>query len=67
MLERAGKLVAIEVKNAEHVHAKDLSGLKELQQVVGRDFHCGIVLCNAPQVIAFDERIYLVPFAALWQ
>ena len=67
VLERAGKLVAIEVKNAEHVHAKDLSGLKELQQAVGRDFHCGIVLCNAPRVIAFDERIYLVPFAALWQ
>lgn len=66
VLERNRKLVAVEVKRAENITDKDLSGIKELQQVAGKDFHCGIILCNAPRVIAYDEGIYLLPFNSLW-
>ena len=67
ILEKKNKLVAIEVKHAENITDKDLAGIKELQAHTGKDFHCGIVLCNAPRVISFDDNIYLVPFNALWQ
>lgn len=67
VLERQHKLVAIEVKNAEAITHKDLAGIKELQQNTGKDFHCGIILCNTPRVIAYDKDIYLLPFSALWQ
>lgn len=66
ILEKNRQLVAIEVKNAENITERDLSGIKELQQAVGKDFYCGIVLCNTPRVIAFDDNIYLLPFSALW-
>ena len=67
VLERNNKLVAIEVKHAENITEKDLAGIKELQASTGDDFHCGIVLCNTPRVIAYDDNIYLLPFSALWQ
>jgi len=67
VLEKQHKLVAIEVKNAENITEKDLSGIKELSEATGKDFHCGIVLCNTPRVISYDKNIYLLPFSALWQ
>ncbi len=67
VLEKQHKLVAIEVKYAENISEKDVKGIKELQQATGNDFHCGIILCNTPRVIAYDKDIYLVPFCALWQ
>ena len=67
VLEQHHKLVAIEVKHAENITEKDLAGIKELKQSTGKDFHCGIVLCNTQRVIAFDKDIYLLPFSALWQ
>lgn len=67
VLERQNKLIAIEVKNAESINDRDLAGIKELQQSTGKDFHCGIVLCNTQRVIAYDTDIYLLPFHSLWQ
>jgi len=67
ILEKQHKLVAIEVKHAENITDKDLAGMQELQASTGDDFHCGIVLCNTPRVIAYDKGIYLLPFSALWQ
>lgn len=67
VLERKQQLVAIEVKHAEHITARDIAGMLELQRETGEDFCCGVVLCNTPRVLAFDENIYLVPFSALWQ
>jgi len=61
-----GKIVGIEVKHAENVKQRDLAGLKELREVAGKDFACGIVLCNTKRVLPFGENIYLVPFNFLW-
>lgn len=67
ILEYKQKFVAIEVKYSENISAKDLTDIKEFKSLVGKDFCLGVILCNAPRVIAFDDDIYLVPFAALWQ
>jgi len=62
-----GKLVAIEVKNAENVTERDLSGMRELRDVAGKDFRHGIVLCNTPRPLPFGDGITLLPFSALWE
>jgi predicted AAA+ superfamily ATPase len=67
ILEKENKLIAIEVKHAENITERDLSGIRELQQAIGKDFHCGIVLCNTPRVIPYDDNLYLLPFSVLWQ
>ncbi len=67
ILENQGKLVAIEVKHSENITGKDLAGIRELQAATGKDFHCGIVLCNTPRVINYGANVYLVPFSALWE
>ena len=67
VLEDFNKIVGIEVKNAEKITEKDLSGLKELQAATGNDFVCGIVLCNTQRVLQYSKDIYLVPLSALWQ
>lgn len=66
IIEHAGKLVAIEVKHSERITTKDLAGLKELQAVAGREFLAGVILCNTPRVISYDQDIYLMPLEALW-
>lgn len=67
VLEHQHKLIAVEVKNAESISNKDLAGIKELQENTGKDFYCGIVLCNTSRVITYDKDIYLLPLSALWQ
>ncbi len=67
VLENRQKIVAIEVKHAETITEKDLSGIKELRALTGKDFVCGVILCNTPRVIAYDDDIYLLPFSSLWQ
>ena len=67
ILEKDHKLVAIEVKNAENISTKDLASIKELKQAIGKDFYCGIILCNTRRVIPIEKDIYLLPFSALWQ
>ncbi|MEW6501143.1 MAG: ATP-binding protein [Thermodesulfobacteriota bacterium] len=67
VVEQAGRLVAIEVKNSEGITERDLAGIREFQSVTGKDFLCGVVLCNTRRVLSFDRNIHLVPLSALWQ
>lgn len=67
ILEQAGRLIAVDVKNTENITEKDLSGLKEFKAVTGKDFLRGVILCNTPRVIRLDQDIHLVPLSALWR
>lgn len=67
ILEQNNKIVGIEVKNTETISNKHLSGMRELQSITGKDFVCGVILCNTPRVMRLEEKIYLVPISALWQ
>ena len=66
ILETPTKTVAIEIKNAEQIQAKDIKNLKEFKAHVGQNFHRGIILCNVKRVIPIEEDIFLVPISALW-
>lgn len=61
-----GHLTSIEVKAADHVQASDFKGLRELQQQVGDDFRCGVVLYQGSETIRFGEALWAVPLPSLW-
>lgn len=62
-----GRVAGIEVKAAATVTAKDFGGLRALQQDVGARFQRGVVLYTGERVLPFGEKLYAVPFGALWQ
>ncbi|MFW5804114.1 MAG: ATP-binding protein [bacterium] len=66
ILENGASIVGIEVKNFEKITEKEVAGLRELKEVTGKDFICGVILCNTERVINYDEDIYLIPLSALW-
>lgn len=67
VLERAnGSLVAVEVKTSDTVRARDFNGLKELAEITGADFICGIILYAGTEVIPFGKNLFAVPHGALW-
>ncbi|MBB4275592.1 putative AAA+ superfamily ATPase [Rhizobium mongolense] len=65
--ERRGRIVGIEVKAAATVSKSDSSGLRMLAEASGDRFVSGFVLYDHQNVIPFGERLYAVPFSALWR
>ena len=61
-----GTLAAIEVKSKGRVDARDFSSLRFLQEALGPDFTCGIILYGGKHVTPFGEKLFAVPLSALW-
>jgi predicted AAA+ superfamily ATPase len=61
-----GSVFAIEVKRAETVTIHDFKGIKEFQELTGKDFIGGIVLYSGKDVVPFGKNLWAVPFFALW-
>lgn len=64
--DRQGRIVGIEVKASSQVGANDFKGLRHLRDLLGTQFHRGIVLHPGVQTVAFDTQLAAVPLAALW-
>lgn len=60
-----GRVVGIEVKSSETIHAGDFKGLKNLQEVAGKKFIRGIVLYQGPR-LPFGKDLYALPISSLW-
>ncbi|WP_328604095.1 ATP-binding protein [Amycolatopsis sp. NBC_00345] len=68
VLENArGHVIAIEVKAATTVTAKDFRGLRHLEERLGEDFLAGYVLHTGPETLPFGPKLRAVPISALWQ
>jgi len=63
---RGGRMVAVEVKAAATLDARDLRGLRHLQELVGDDLVCGVILHAGRETVAFGERLHALPISALW-
>jgi len=61
-----GSVFAIEVKRAETVTMNDFKGIKEFQELTGKDFIGGIVLYSGKDAVPFGKNLWAVPFFALW-
>lgn len=64
--DRAGKLVAIEIKAGATVRQGDLSGLHKLKALAADRFVAGLVLCTARQTTPLGRDMWAVPIEALW-
>lgn len=61
-----GTLVAVEVKAAASVYARDLRGLEYLRDRLGDRFIGGVVLYTGANTVPFGDRLSAVPISALW-
>ncbi len=61
-----GSIAAVEVKAGISVGAADFKALKALRELLGTQFHSGVVLYMGDTVIPFGDKLWLVPVAALW-
>ena len=63
----AGTTVGLEVKAATDVYPGDFRGLRCLATAAGEQFACGIIIHDGSHIRQFDERLFAMPVAMLWQ
>ena len=64
---RGGAVAGIEVKAAATVGARDFRGLRGLSVAAGESFASGVLLYTGTEVVPFGERLFALPFSALWE
>ena len=60
-----GDLIGIEVKSKSNVSEKDFEGIKELKNIAGSSFKCGIILYLGNSTIPFAQDMFAVPITIL--
>lgn len=65
LLEHKGGLTAIEVKLGMRLDARDLKGIHECRDALGKRFRRGIVLYGGSDLLPLDRDLYAVPLAIL--
>jgi predicted AAA+ superfamily ATPase len=63
---RAGEIVAIEVKTNVSLSRKDWRVLEKLRDKRGDGFKCGLVIHTGTQTEPLGDRLFAVPLSALW-
>ncbi len=63
---RAGEIAAIEVKAAATLSQRDWRWLEQLRDARGESFKAGVIVHSGPQTIPLGDRLWAVPYAALW-
>ncbi|MFO0691208.1 MAG: ATP-binding protein [Myxococcota bacterium] len=66
VLERAGRIIGLEVKAAASVRPDDFHGLKRLQEATGKAFACGIILHDGERIQRTADRLFAMPVQQLW-
>ena len=65
ILEAAGKVTAIEIKAGHSVDIRDLRGMHECRDALGKRFRRGIVLYGGANVVPMRKDIIAVPLSLL--
>lgn len=63
---RAGEIAAIEVKAAATLSVRDWRWLEQLRDARGAQFKAGVIVHAGSQTVPLGDRLWAVPFAALW-
>jgi len=63
---RAGEIVAVEVKGKVSLQRKDWRALEKLRDKRDSDFKCGVVIHTGSQTIPLGDRLFAVPLSGLW-
>jgi uncharacterized protein len=64
---RAGQVVAFDVKASSTVRAEDFRGLRHLANRVGDDLIIGAVLYTGRETLRFGPRLSAIPISAIWE
>ena len=68
VLERSpGEIVGVEVKASATARPEDFHGLRRLQDAVGDQFACGVVLHDGDRIQRVAQGLYAMPFKMLWE
>jgi len=67
LVDRAGRVVGIEVKSAKTLGPGDFKGLRALAEAAGGAFHRGLVIYQGRDTIPFGTNLHALPAAALWR
>ena len=68
LLEReAGQTVGIEIKSSVTIRPSDFHALSRLEDAVGSRFAAGIVLHDGDRVRQYADRMWSMPYEALWE
>lgn len=63
---RAGDIAAVEVKAAATLRHSDWRWLEQLRDARGESFKAGVVVYSGAQTIPLGDRLWAVPYAAMW-
>lgn len=63
----AREVAGVEVKASATVVASDFRGLRRLAEITGARFRGGVVLHDGEQTLPFGDKLFAVPFRALWE
>ena len=66
VLERAGRVVGIEVKPSGSADRKAARVLIWLRDQLGESLHLGVVLYSGAHPFQLDDRIWALPISSLW-
>jgi predicted AAA+ superfamily ATPase len=64
--DRAGDIACVEVKATATLSAKDWRWLAKLRDARGSSFRAGIVVASVAQTTPLGDRLWAVPYSALW-
>jgi predicted AAA+ superfamily ATPase len=64
--DRAGAIVGLEVKAAATLTARDWRWLAKLRDARGSGFRAGVVLACVAQTTPLGDRLWALPYSALW-
>lgn len=64
--DRAGAVVAIEVKSKASLSARDWRSLSRLRDALGDRFRCGCVIHLGADTVPLGDRLFALPLSALW-
>jgi hypothetical protein len=64
--DRAGNVVATEMKAKASLTQADARGLAKLRDAVGKRFVARVVIHAGEQTLPFGDRLWAVPVSGLW-
>lgn len=66
LLERAGKVVGIEVKWAHQIDDSDISSLKRCSEDLKDKFRFAVILYTGTEIVALTPQIVVIPFSTFF-
>ena len=64
--DRAGDVVAIEVKATASLDERDWRALTKIRDSLGERFRCGCVIHLGADTIPLGDRLFALPLSVLW-